>query len=298
MEKQAIGNHVNIKHVLSFDVEEYFQVEAAREGGMTPEKWSQYPSRVDLQVNRVLGILDDFQTKATFFVLGSVASKHRDLIKRIADGGHEIASHGMTHKMLTRLTPEEFAAELRESREILSDITGVDVQGFRAPTFSITHKNPWAIDVLTDSGFTYDSSVFPVVHKRYGVPDVSRWTHVAAGPSGGKIVELPPVTLRVLRRNIPIGGGGYLRLFPVKFVAAGLKAAQRHAAAGMIYMHPWEFDPAQPVTPMSRRNRFRHRVNLSRTEPKLRYLLKRFDFQTAERYVKSILPENLETFAY
>ena len=286
------------KHVLSFDVEEYFQVEAAKEGGMTPEKWSQYPSRINEQIDIVLGILDDFQTKATFFVLGSVGKKRPDVVEQIALQGHEIASHGMTHQMLTRLTPDQFAGELRDSRKILSDITGAEVTGFRAPTFSITHKNPWAIDVLSECGYVYDSSVFPVVHKRYGVPDVSRWTHIAAGPNGGKVVELPPVTLRVFKRNVPIGGGGYLRLFPVGLVAAGLKAAQNHGSGGMIYMHPWEFDPDQPVTPMSRGNRFRHRVNLARTQRKLRYLLKRFRFQTGAEYIKSVTRENLETFEY
>ena len=162
------------RHILSFDVEEYFQVESARRGGVLPRSWRDWPSRVAGQVDRVLEVLAERNTTATFFLLGWVARREAGLVRRIADAGHEIASHGMTHRMLETLTPETFARELRASRRLLEDAAGQAVVGYRAPTFSVNHRTAWAFDVLAEQGFAYDSSVFPVRHDRYGVPDAPR----------------------------------------------------------------------------------------------------------------------------
>lgn len=266
------------EHILSFDVEEYYQVEAAA-ARVRPEDWQDYPSRVESSVDKALGLLDEAGQTATFFVLGAVARDHGPMVHRIAEAGHEIASHGMSHRMLTRMTREELALELRESRKLLEDLAGARVAGFRAPTFSITRQTgPWAIDTLVEAGYEYDSSVFPVRHDRYGIPDAPRWAHWAVGADGGRILEVPPLTRRMLGMNLPVGGGGYLRLFPTGLIGGALDAARCGGHVGVIYLHPWELDPGQPVLPMSRMSRWRHRVNLHKTADKLRALMRRRRF--------------------
>jgi polysaccharide deacetylase family protein (PEP-CTERM system associated) len=264
--------------VLSFDVEEYFHVEAAA-ARVRPEDWPSFPSRLEPALEAILQLLADHHTSATFFVLGWVARRQGHLVARIAQAGHEVASHGMSHQMLHRLTPEQFQGELTDSKKLLEDLSSSPVLGYRAPTFSITHKTAWAIDSLAAAGYTYDSSVFPIRHDRYGVPEAPRWAHWATGPAGGRILEIPPLTLRVCGMNLPVGGGGYLRLFPVRLVHCGLNAARRAGRGGVLYVHPWELDPGQPLLPMGRLSRWRHRVNLHRTEAKLRWLLSRHAFQ-------------------
>lgn len=283
------------RHVLSFDVEEYFQAEAA---SVPPRRWSEFPSRLQPAVERILQVLADHSVRATFFTLGGFAKAVPGLIRMVASAGHEIASHGMSHRMLTRLSPAELRQELTDSRKSLEDVAGQRVEGYRAPTFSITHATAWGLDVLAECGYRYDSSVFPVHHDRYGVPDAPRWPHLAIGPGGGQIIEWPPLTLRALRVNWPVGGGGYLRLLPVRILARALTIAQQHGAGGMIYLHPWEFDPAQPVLPMSRLSRFRHRVNLHRTEAKLTWLLQRFRFTSAAACLNGLAKADLPTFRY
>jgi len=262
-----------VDHVLSFDVEEYFQVEAAA-AHVSRADWPNYPSRVERSVDLILDTLAAAQASATFFVLGAVARTHASAIKRIAEAGHEIASHGMSHRMLTRMTPAELSAELRDSRAMLEDLCGTAVRGFRAPTFSITQRTgSWAIDLLAECEYAYDSSIFPVRHDRYGIPDAPRWAHWAVGPGGGRVLEIPPLTARRLGMNLPLGGGGYLRLLPAWMISRALRSATRRRQVSVIYLHPWEFDPAQPVLPMSRASRWRHRVNLGRTAGKLHRLL-------------------------
>ena len=267
-------------HMLSFDVEEYFQVQAAAEGGVRVEDWASYERRLPASIEKVLAILAEKNVTATFFVLGWVARHEPAVVAQIAAAGHEIASHGMTHRMLGELTADEFRAELRDSRKLLEDISGKRVVGFRAPTFSITRQTAWALDVLAEEGFGYDSSIFPVRHDRYGIPDAPRWIHRAIGPAGGAIIEIPPLTARAFGVNLPVGGGGYLRLLPGRLLHRAIGKAERAGQPAMIYLHPWELDPDQPVLPMTRTSRFRHRVNLSRTEPRLRDLLSRHHFST------------------
>jgi polysaccharide deacetylase family protein (PEP-CTERM system associated) len=270
--------------MLSFDVEEYFQVEAAARSGVGAAQWGSFEQRLGPPVERVLELLDEHRTSATFFVLGWVAAHEGGVVRRIAAAGHEIASHGMTHAMLQRLSPEAFRTELRDSRRLLEDVAGRRVVGYRAPTFSITHRTAWAFDVLAEAGYLYDSSVFPIRHDRYGVPDAPPWTHLAVGPRGGTVLEIPPLTMRAFGANLPLGGGGYLRLLPVRLIARALAQAQRRGRAGMIYLHPWEVDPDQPDLPIRRLARWRHRLNLARTAEKLNHLLRRFAFGPAEQF--------------
>ena len=285
-------------YLLSFDVEEYFQVEAAARGGLSPDDWDTYPRRLPAAVDRVLQLLSDYRASATFFVLGWVAQHEPQVVRRIADAGHEIASHGMAHHMLQRLGPEAFREDLAEARRRLEDLTGQTVLGYRAPTFSVTHDTAWAIDVLAESGYRYDSSVFPVRHDRYGVPDAPPVPHRAEGPGGGTVLEIPPLTLRLAGANWPVGGGGYLRLFPRRLPARALRKAVGQGGCGMMYLHPWELDPGQPVLPMSRAGRFRHRVGLRRTEDKLRWLLHRFRFTGVQQRLDDLLALARETYAY
>jgi len=264
-------------HLLSVDVEEYFQVEAAAQC-VDPGRWHAFDKRLEPSLERILRLLDERRASATFFVLGWVARNEPALVRRIAEAGHEIASHGMAHAMLGRLGPDAFGAELDESRSRLQDLSGQPVVGYRAPTFSITHDTAWALDVLAERGFRYDSSVFPVRHDRYGVPDAPTGPHHAVGPDGGRILEIPPVTLRLLGHNLPVGGGGYLRLLPVRILGRCLARLGAQGRPGMVYVHPWELDPDQPRLPMGRLACWRHRVALRRTETKLRWLLGRFPF--------------------
>ncbi|HNX27674.1 MAG TPA: DUF3473 domain-containing protein [Phycisphaerae bacterium] len=285
-------------HIISFDIEEYFQVESAAEAGVAGDDWAGYESRVEREVDVILSILGEAGVCATFFVLGWVGMRHKILIRRIADYGHEIASHGMSHRMINRLKRDEFYAELCDSKRILEDITGRTVKGFRAPTFSIMHSTAWAIDELCRAGYSYDSSIFPVHHDRYGVPDAPRWIHRAMGPGGGEVIEIPPLTLRLLGGNLPAGGGGYFRLFPLWLTSHAIGAAQRGGHAAMIYLHPWEFDPEQPVLPLGRLAKFRHRVGLGRTAGRLRTLLKRYTFGTAEAHLSGCDDVSPDSFEY
>ena len=283
-------------HMLSFDVEEYFQVQAAAEGGVRVGDWRSYQRRLPAVIDRTLELLAEHDVSATFFVLGWVARHEPDLVRQIDDAGHEIASHGMTHRMLTELTPATFRTELRHSRKMLEDICGEPVIGYRAPTFSITRKTLWAIDVLAEEGFRYDSSIFPVRHGRYGIPGAPRWMHTATGPAGGQIIEIPPLTLRAFGMNLPAGGGGYLRLLPSWLIRRAIDRAERAAQSAMIYLHPWELDPDQPALPMARTSRFRHRVNLASCQAKLKGLLTRFNFAPVAGVLRS--PAELPSHVY
>ena len=291
--------------MLSFDVEEYFQVEAAARGGMRSEQWDAHERRAAASVDRILRVLAEHHTSATFFVLGWMARHQPDVVGAIARAGHEIASHGMSHDMLHHLTPDSFHAELVDSRKLLEDLAGSAVRGYRAPTFSITRRTngredntAWALDVLADAGYQYDSSVFPVRHDRYGWYGAPRFAHLAVGPRGGRIIEIPPTTLRTLGKTLPVGGGGYLRLFPAALLSVALKRAARDGQAGMIYLHPWEFDPDQPVMPMGRITRWRHRVNLHKTADKLAHLMRRHRFCSVAEYLAGIEAASLPEFAY
>lgn len=284
-------------HWLSFDVEEYFQVEAAARR-VPRSQWDSLAKRLPAAIDRILSLLAESEARATFFVLGWVAQHETRLVRQIARCEQEIASHGSSHRMIAQMTPDQFRADLLDSRKRLEDISGRPVVGYRAPTFSITHKTAWALDVLAEAGFRYDSSIFPVHHDRYGVPDAPTGVHRAVGPGGGGVLEIPPLTWRLLGTNLPVGGGGYLRLFPLGVVARALRAARRRGRRGMLYLHPWELDPDQPVLPMGRLGTFRHRVGLSRTESKLRRLLRQFRFRDVRSTLDALARTTRRTYTY
>jgi len=261
---------------LSIDVEEYFQVEAAADV-IPRDAWDTWPSRVEPAVDRVLTVLDEADCTATFFVLGWVAERRPGVVRAIAEAGHEVACHGYAHQHIKRLTPDAFREDVHRAKGLLEGLAGAAVQGYRAPTFSIVNETMWALDVLIDEGLTYDSSIFPVHHDRYGVPDAPRMPHLIERPDG-RIVELPPLTARVRGVNLPLAGGGYMRLFPLWAVKWAVRRMNREGGPAVIYLHPWETDPGQPRMPLRWPNTFRHRVGLRRMASKLRRLVRSAPF--------------------
>ena len=265
------------RNVFTVDVEDYYQVEAFS-GRIERSRWKGFPSRVARNTDALLELLAEKGIKGTFFVLGCVAEAQPDIVRRIHASGHEIASHGYSHRMITKQTPEEFRQETLRSKAILEDITGMEVLGYRAATYSITEDTLWALDVLAAAGFRYDSSIFPVVHDRYGIPGFCRRPCVIETEHGA-LVEFPITTTRVLGRNLPIAGGGYFRLFPLALSLWGLRRVNREGLPFTFYIHPWEIDPGQPrIDGIGAMTRFRHYVNLSRTQQRLAQLLQNFRF--------------------
>lgn len=260
-------------NALTVDVEDYFQVSA-----LAPlidrASWDHRECRVERNVERLLELFAQRGAHATFFTLGWIAERYPHLVKRIVAAGHELASHGYDHLRASEQTPEEFLQDVRRAKSMLEDLSGQPVQGYRAPSFSIGYTNPWAFDVLLESGYRYSSSVYPVQHDHYGMPDAPRFPYE---PRPG-LTEIPVTTTRVFGRNLPAGGGGYFRLAPYPVSRWALRRVntidQRPA---IFYFHPWEIDPGQPRVPgTSLKTRFRHYVNLDKTEPRLDRLLRDF----------------------
>ncbi|MCC7202310.1 MAG: DUF3473 domain-containing protein [Nitrospirae bacterium] len=263
---------------LSIDVEEYFNVEAFADR-IHFEDWDKFESRVENSTNSILAILRQHNVKATFFVLGWVAERHPDLIRGIHAQGHEVACHGYAHKLIYSQTPDQFKEDLRRSRRILEDIIGEKVIGYRAPSYSITKDSLWALDILISEGFLYDSSIFPIMHDRYGIPDGARFIYEIGSGNGQTITEIPLSTVVFLKKNIPIAGGGYMRLLPYSFIRWGIqKINLKENKPAIIYLHPWEIDVEQPRLQGSLLSKFRHYVNLAKMERNLRYLLRDFRF--------------------
>jgi len=265
-----------MRNALTCDVEDYFQV-SAFDGCVARSSWDQRESRIERNVERVLDLLARRNARATFFVLGWVARRYPRLVRAISDHGHEVASHGYAHERASALTPRQFEADIRSSKRLLEDLTGRRVIGYRAPSFSIGAANPWSHDVLGAAGYRYSSSVYPIRHDHYGMPNGPRFPYRVGTP--GALLEIPIATARIGRRNLPAGGGGYFRLLPYA-MSRGLLACVnlRDRAPAVFYFHPWELDPDQPrVRGVTLRARFRHYVNLARTEPRLNRLL--VDFQ-------------------
>jgi polysaccharide deacetylase family protein (PEP-CTERM system associated) len=267
------------------DVEDYFQV-AAFETLVRPERWDDFESRVVGNTQRILNILERRQVRATFFVLGWVAERHPQLVRQIHERGHEIGSHGYWHRRIYTQTPDEFRCDLRRSRDVLSGIIGQPVRCYRAPTFSITAKSRWALQILVEEGFEIDSSIVPARHDRYGMPGAQRGIHRLDTPAG-PLWEFPPTVARFGPYHLPAGGGGYFRLYPFRFSRYCLSHARRETGQPlMFYVHPWEIDPQQPrFHNASRLSRFRHYVNLHSTERKLDRLLQTFRFGTVGELV-------------
>lgn len=272
-------------HALSFDVEEHFQVANLR-GSYPRRDWDRLPSRVAIGMDRILSALDRARAGATFFFLGWVAERHPELVRRCLAAGHEVASHGYDHAFLQDLGREGLARDLERTEEALLAAGAPFPRGFRASTFTLTRRTFWAFDVLVERGYRYDSSVHPVSHPDYGVPDFAPGISVVKTGSG-RIVEFPVSTWRFLGRNLPVGGGGYFRLLPAFLPRAALARLEREGQPGSVYLHPWELDPEQPRARAPFTKRFRHYVNLQRTQPKLEALLARFRFAGLERVLAS-----------
>jgi len=267
------------RHALSFDVEEFFHVANLR-GHFAREDWDAVPSRLSVGMNAILDCLGRNDARATFFWLGWVAERAPDLVRRCVDEGHEIASHGYEHLFLQDLGPEGLDRDLERTEEILVAAGAPRPTGFRASTFTLTRATWWALDVLVRRGYRFDSSIHPIAHPTYGIPDFEPGISVVEAPGGGSIVEFPVSTYPCLGRNLPIGGGGYFRLLPGAVVRSAVASLERRGRPASIYLHPWEFDPDQPRCPAPFLKRFRHYLNLERTLPRLERLVQRFRFDT------------------
>jgi polysaccharide deacetylase family protein (PEP-CTERM system associated) len=265
-----------VRNAMSVDVEDWFHPEAVR--GCVPEDCGVLEPRAALAVDRLLGVFETAGVHATFFVLGWVAERQPSLVPRIAAAGHEIASHGYSHHMITQQTPAEFASDLRRSLRVLRAQSGQPVVGYRAPSFSVVRDTLWALDVMLDEGLEYDSSIFPVHHDRYGIPDAGRAPYIVRTRAAQQLWELPPVTARIAGHNLPAAGGGYLRLLPYAFNAWALRRINAEGLPGIVYTHPWEYDPQQPRLPLSRARALRHYGRIAGTESKLARLVREFEF--------------------
>ena len=264
-------------NALTVDVEEYFQV-SNFDAVIDRSRWDSLPSRVSEATRRLLDAFEATGNRATFFVLGWVAERHPKLVREIAERGHEIACHGYAHELVYEIGPAPFRADLRRARAAIEDAAGLPVRGYRAPSYSITKRSLWALEILRDEGFRFDSSIFPIHHHRYGIPDFPR-RPVRIELGGGRwIHEFPLTTLRAGPFNLPLAGGAYLRFLPGPVFRWGLSRLATAGEPTVLYLHPWEIDPDQPRQAVGWRVRINHYHNLSRTEARLRRLLERFRF--------------------
>lgn len=280
-----------VTNLLTIDVEDYFHAYGLASSapaspshlpGRVPRyPWAEMPGRVDYTTRRLLTVLGDAGVSATFFVLGWVAERYPDLVRSIARGGHEIASHGFGHELIYEMPVARFREDVRRTRDVLQNLIGAPVLGYRAPSFSLTPKSPWAVDVLIEEGYRYDSSVFPIRRGRYGDPASPRGVHWLREPDDNSagLLEVPPSTVRILGQNLPVAGGGFFRLWPLAFTRWAIRRLNdAESAPAVVYLHPWEVDPDQPRLPASTGNGFRHYLNLDRTEPRLAALISEFRF--------------------
>jgi polysaccharide deacetylase family protein (PEP-CTERM system associated) len=266
-------------NAMTVDVEEWFQV-SNFDALVDRSAWDSYPSRVVDSTRTLLSLLEMRDTRATFFVLGWVAERQPDLVAEIADAGHEVASHGYGHELVYRLSPEAFAEDLTRSLDALMRCGVASVEGYRAPSFSMDARTRWAWDVLAERGIKFDSSIYPVRHPRYGTPEFSRFPVTLRTPERQTVREFPLTTLRVLGNNVGASGGGYLRVFPPAIIRTAITQANRAGHPAVVYVHPWELDPAQPRLPVRGLGRVTHYTNLAATYDRLDDLLARFRFGT------------------
>lgn len=270
------------EHILTVDVEEYFQV-SAFEDVVDRDEWDSYPSLLEEHVGELLELLDRHEARATFFVLGWAADRHPDVVRRIHEAGHDVASHGWSHRKVQDLDDRELHRELSRSRELLEDITGQDVVGFRAPSFSIGPGMEDALDVLLQEGYRYDSSLYPIRRPGYGYPGVPPEPHRIAR-AAGTVTELPPATASLAGLRIPAGGGAYFRHFPYGVCRRAFEQCSEAGVPGVFYLHPWELDPDQPRLDAPWLTRVRHYRGLEKTRPRLERLLSEFPFTSIRRW--------------
>lgn len=263
-----------MKNGLSFDIEDWFQVENLR-SAIPRNLWDKKEFRVEANTNSILEILEENEIHATFFVLGWVAEKCPNLIEKIAKAGHEIASHGYSHELVYNMSRDEFREDIKRSKGFLESISGQEVIGYRAPSFSITKASLWALDILNEEGIKYDSSIFPVnYHDRYGFAEAS--TSPFVWPNG--LLEIPLAVYRISKLSLPVAGGGYFRLFPYWYFKYFLRLINKQGQSFTFYLHPWELDPGQPRMKVPLKYKFRHYINLDKTEDRLRRLIREFPF--------------------
>jgi polysaccharide deacetylase family protein (PEP-CTERM system associated) len=279
-------------NAFSVDVEDYFHVEAFSQD-VSPASWASYPSRVVNNTVRLLDLLDRYRVRGTFFVLGWVAEREPGLVREIGARGHEIACHSYWHRLIYRLTPPEFREDTKRAKDAIESAAGVAIEGYRAPTFSITKRSLWALDVLAGCGFTFDSSIFPIHHDNYGLAGSPLDPYaIRLGEGAGRIVEFPISTFKVLGRDLPVAGGGYLRMLPLWYNRAGIDRMSERSRPAMVYVHPWEIDPDQPRIRTRLRSRLRHYTNLGQMQARLEHLLERYAFAPVSEVLKrSLLPE-------
>ena len=271
-----------IRNAMTIDVEDYFQVSAFA-SHISRESWPSLPCRVERNVDCILALLSAADVKATFFTLGWLAERYPEMVKRIVNEGHELASHGYGHQRASDQTKAEFQEDVGRSKALLENIGGQAVLGYRAPSFSIGTNNLWALDVLLEAGYKYSSSIYPIKHDHYGMPDAPRFSFYPNGKDG--LLELPITTVRFMERNFPAGGGGYFRLFPYQLSRWLMnRVNQQDKQSGIFYFHPWEVDPEQPRQQnIGMKTRFRHYVNLARTENRLKALTRDFQWDRMDR---------------
>lgn len=272
---------------MTVDVEDYFHVSAFSES-IDRSDWGKHTLRVERNTHQLLDLFDGHDIKATFFVLGWVADRVAGLISEIASRGHEVACHGYSHQLVYRQTPDVFREETLRSKGLLEDIIQSPVRGYRAASYSITNKSLWALDILAEAGFEYDSSIFPVRHDRYGIPDAPKYPYQLTTPNGQTLVEFPLSTAKLLGYRLPMAGGGYFRLYPYALTRMGLRQINhRDGKPFIFYLHPWEIDTDQPRIDASWLSRFRHYNNLDKCESRLRRLMSDFSFTTTRDVLES-----------
>ena len=280
MEAVAVGDAPSIRNALTIDVEDYFQVSAFAPY-IARSEWDQRECRVERNVDRILSMLDEHGAEGTFFTLGWIAERYPQLIRRIAAQGHEVASHGYGHQRATDLSQAAFSADVESAKKILEDLCGTAVTGYRAPSFSIGRTNLWAFDCLARAGYRYSSSIYPIRHDHYGMPDSPRFAHRI----NEAMIEIPITTLRMFSRNLPSSGGGYFRLLPYAVSRWMLRRVNtREQEPAIFYFHPWEIDVGQPRIPgIDSKTRFRHYLNIDRMEQRLHRLLRDFRWGRMDR---------------
>jgi polysaccharide deacetylase family protein (PEP-CTERM system associated) len=270
-------------HFFTVDVEEYFQVKAL-ESVVSRSEWEVHPSRVGRSIEILLTTLERYEARGTFFVLGWIAKHRPEVVRAIADSGHEVASHGFWHERVTTLSREAFREDVRSAKRLLEDLLGTAVLGYRAPNFSIVQGYEWAFDVLLEEGYRYDSSLFPIRRPGYGYPSAQRAPHFIQRGSG-HLAEFPLATTSILNYPLPAAGGGYLRQFPYAVIRRAFREASDARQPATFYIHPWEIDPAQPRLPVSSLNRIRHYRGLGKALSRIESLLEEFRFGTIASYL-------------
>lgn len=271
-----------MRNALTVDVEDYFHV-AAFSKQIDPATWDSFTLRVERNTHRLLDLFAEYGVRATFFVLGWVAERCPNLVREIGEQGHEIACHGYSHQLIYTQDPEIFREETIRSKGCLEQQAQCEILGYRAASYSITRNSQWALDILANLGFKYDSSIFPIRHDRYGMPGSPRWPYLIKTPNGNQLVEFPPSTLKIGGHTLPVGGGGYFRIYPYQFTRFALNYINKSEKQPfMFYLHPWEIDPGQPRIRSSWLSTFRHYTNLNGCRKSLRQLLRDFQFTTAQ----------------